>query len=129
MLSASLGNVKKHHGLPKLRATGDHDSRVQCPLLHNHLKPKVQELCAEVGFRRIRRVPLDNPNAAWEELFHTTRNPVFETEESFACGDRCITRWVFFWDNPDGTRRHVRGVDVWRVRDGKVAELRAYVKG
>jgi len=67
--------------------------------------------------------------AAWEELFRTTRNPVFETEEAFACGDRCVTRWVFFWDNPDGTRRHVRGVDVWRVRDGKVAELRAYVKG
>src|SRR5207244_11049767 len=40
--------------------------------------------------------------AAWEELFRTTRNPVFETEEAFACGDRCVTRWVFFWDNPDG---------------------------
>ena len=67
--------------------------------------------------------------AAWAELFRTTRNPVFETVEAFACGERCVTRWVFFWDNPDGTRRHIRGVDVWRVRDGKVTEIRAYVKG
>lgn len=67
--------------------------------------------------------------AAWEALFRTTHNPVFETEEAFACGERCVTRWVFCWDNPDGTRGHIRGVDVWRVRDGKVTEIRAYVKG
>jgi len=29
----------------------------------------------------------------------------------------------------DGTRGHVRGVDVWQVRDGKVTKPRAYVKG
>jgi ketosteroid isomerase-like protein len=67
--------------------------------------------------------------AAWEDLFRTTRNPVFRKEETFACGERCVTRWVFCWDHADGTRGHVRGVDVWRVRDGKVAELRAYAKG
>ncbi|MFN8472705.1 MAG: nuclear transport factor 2 family protein [Anaerolineae bacterium] len=67
--------------------------------------------------------------AAWEELFRSTREPVFETEEVFACGDRCVIRWVFSWGNSDGTRGHVRGVDVWRVRDGKVAEMLSYVKG
>ena len=29
----------------------------------------------------------------------------------------------------DGTPGHVRGVDVFRVRDGKVAEKLSYVKG
>jgi hypothetical protein len=35
-------------------------------------------------------------------------------------------RWVFHWDTKGG---HVRGVDVMRVRGGKVAEKLAYVKG
>ena len=39
-------------------------------------------------------------------------------------GDRAVVRWVFDW----GTG-HVRGVDVMRVRDGKVAEKLSYVKG
>ena len=52
--------------------------------------------------------------------------PDFETEEIFATGDRALVRWVFHWDDADG---HVRGVDVMRVRDGKVAEKLAYVKG
>jgi len=48
----------------------------------------------------------------------------FELEELFACGDRCTTRWRYSWG--DG---HIRGVDVFRVRDGKVAEKLSYVKG
>jgi SnoaL-like domain len=47
-------------------------------------------------------------------------------EEIFAAGARAVVRWVFRWDDTGG---HVRGVDVIRVRDGKVAEKLAYVKG
>jgi hypothetical protein len=43
--------------------------------------------------------------------------------------DRCIVQWRFTWKNDDGTEGAVRGVDVLRVRDGKVAEKLAYVKG
>jgi ketosteroid isomerase-like protein len=50
----------------------------------------------------------------------------FETEEVFGVGDRAVVRWVFRWDDQGG---HVRGVDVLRVRDGRVAEKLAYVKG
>ncbi len=39
-------------------------------------------------------------------------------------GDRCVVRWVYSWVK-DGTRGHVRGVDVFRVRDGLVAEKMA----
>ena len=38
-------------------------------------------------------------------------------------------QWLYSWDNDDGTTAHIRGVDVIRVRDGKVAEKFAYVKG
>jgi len=53
---------------------------------------------------------------------------VFETEEAFAAGDRAVVRWRFTWGRA-GDGGHVRGVDVFRVRDGKVAEKLAYVKG
>jgi hypothetical protein len=35
-----------------------------------------------------------------------------------------IVRWRYRWDGG-----HVRGVDVFRVRDGRVAEKCSYVKG
>jgi ketosteroid isomerase-like protein len=48
----------------------------------------------------------------------------FETEETVVAGDRALVRWRYAW--VDG---HVRGVDVLRVQDGRVAESLAYVKG
>jgi ketosteroid isomerase-like protein len=67
---------------------------------------------------------------AWEELFRAAPQATFETEEIFAAGDRCVVRWLYRWaaDAPDRPG-HVRGVDLFRVRDGKVAEKLAYVKG
>lgn len=64
----------------------------------------------------------------WEELFRRSPQARFEAEEAFAAGDRCVVRWVYHWVR-DGTPGHVRGVDVFRVRGGKVAEKRSYVKG
>jgi len=37
-------------------------------------------------------------------------------------------RWTYHWLKPTGNG-HVRGVDVFRVRDGKVSEKLSYVKG
>jgi ketosteroid isomerase-like protein len=65
----------------------------------------------------------------WEEFFRTSPDAVFQSEEMFAHEDRCVIRWKYDWTNADGSRGHVRGVDVFRVRDGKVAEKLAYVKG
>jgi len=61
-----------------------------------------------------------------QRFFLSTPGARFETEEIFAVADRGVVRWVFRWDDRGG---HVRGVDVIRVRDGKVAEKLAYVKG
>jgi hypothetical protein len=51
------------------------------------------------------------------------------TEEIFAAKDRCVVRWRYDWASKDGTSGHIRGVDLFRVHDGKVAEKLAYVKG
>jgi len=59
------------------------------------------------------------------DMMATTPGARFSTEEQFCDGiDRAVVRWRYDWS--DG---HVRGVDILRVRDGKIAESFAYVKG
>jgi ketosteroid isomerase-like protein len=65
----------------------------------------------------------------WERFFRETPSAAFETEEVFASGSRCVVRWLYRWRNADGSSGHVRGVDLLRVRDEKVAEKLSYVKG
>ncbi|MCM8750484.1 nuclear transport factor 2 family protein [Thermomicrobiaceae bacterium CFH 74404] len=68
--------------------------------------------------------------AFWEAFFLSSPGAVFEVEELFATGDRCVVRWRYRWaPDVEGTPGHIRGVDLFRVRDGKVAEKLSYVKG
>ena len=65
----------------------------------------------------------------WERLFRSTPDARFTLEEIFAAGDRCAQRWRYDFTDDDGRPGHIRGVDILRVRDGKVAEKFSYVKG
>jgi len=47
-----------------------------------------------------------------------------EIEEIFGLGMRCVMRWKYHW--ADG---YVRGVDIFSVADGLIAEKLSYVKG
>jgi ketosteroid isomerase-like protein len=67
--------------------------------------------------------------AYWERFFASSPQAHFETEDVFAGGKRCTVRWRYTWVDKDGNPGHVRGVDVFHVRDGKVAEKLSYVKG
>ena len=60
---------------------------------------------------------------AWRPIFEDPSSR-FDTEETFAAGDRVVQRWRYSWGGG-----HVRGVDLFRVRDDKVAEKLSYVKG
>ncbi len=60
---------------------------------------------------------------AWRPIFDD-RSSQFQAEETFASGDRVIQLWRYSWDGG-----HIRGVDIFKVRDGRVAEKRSYVKG
>jgi len=64
----------------------------------------------------------------WEQFFARSPQAHFDAEEIFGAGDRCVVRWVYSWVK-EGKRGHVRGVDVFRVQDGRVAEKLSYVKG
>jgi ketosteroid isomerase-like protein len=71
----------------------------------------------------------DAVRAEWAKVFEQTTDPRFETEEQVVLGDRAVVRWRYSWRDPSGDRGHVRGVDVLRLRDGKIAEKLSYVKG
>jgi uncharacterized protein (TIGR03086 family) len=62
--------------------------------------------------------------AAWEALFTGSPQGVFTTEELIPAGERVVARWRY-----DFGGGHVRGVDVFSVRNGLVAEKLSYVKG
>jgi ketosteroid isomerase-like protein len=60
----------------------------------------------------------------WETFFQQAPAARFETEETVVSGDRVVVRWRYDWG--DG---HVRGIDLFRVTGGLVAEKISYVKG
>ncbi|MFN8403090.1 MAG: nuclear transport factor 2 family protein [Anaerolineales bacterium] len=60
----------------------------------------------------------------WEGFFRDAPNAHIDIEEIFGFGNRCIMRWTYTWG--DG---HVRGVDVFKLRDGLICEKLSYVKG
>lgn len=60
----------------------------------------------------------------WEEFFRDAPNAHIDIEEIFGFGNRCVMRWKYTWG--DG---HVRGVDVFKLKDGLISEKLSYVKG
>lgn len=66
--------------------------------------------------------------AFWRAWFAKNADAVFEAEDMIVSGDRAIVLWVYRKQR-DGKPWHLRGVDVFTVRDGKVAAKLAYVKG
>jgi hypothetical protein len=38
-------------------------------------------------------------------------------------------RWRYSWVDIEGQKGHVRGVDIFRVRNGSIREKLSYVKG
>ena len=61
----------------------------------------------------------------WQDFFRESPQAHIEIEEAFGLGNnRCVMRWKYTW--ADG---HVRGVDIFKVRDGLISEKLSYVKG
>lgn len=67
--------------------------------------------------------------AVFEQFFQSSPLARFEIEEIFTAGDRGVVRWIYSWTDDQGRQGHVRGVDLFRVRNGKIFEKLSYVKG
>src|SRR5262245_35779685 len=63
----------------------------------------------------------------WRRWFVRNPGAVFESEDVIVSGDRAVVMWVYR-KVQDGQPWHLRGVDVFTVRAGKVAAKLAYVK-
>jgi len=58
------------------------------------------------------------PDVQWADHSH------FLSED----GTRGVSQWTFRATNPDGSRTEVQGVDLFRIRDGKIVEKQAIRK-
>ena len=58
------------------------------------------------------------PDVQWADHEH------FMSED----GTRGVSQWTFRATNPDGTRTEVQGVDLFRIKDGRIVEKQAIRK-
>jgi ketosteroid isomerase-like protein len=64
----------------------------------------------------------------WREWFARNPDAHFDAEEIIVSGDRAVVLWIYRKVR-NGQPWHIRGVDVFAVRNNKVAAKLAYVKG
>ena len=60
----------------------------------------------------------------WRDFFRESSQAHIEIEEIFSLGPRCAMRWIYDWG-----AGHVRGVDVFKIKDNLICEKLSYVKG
>jgi ketosteroid isomerase-like protein len=60
----------------------------------------------------------------WQGFFEESPQAHIDIEELVGFGKRCVMRWRYSWGSG-----HVRGVDIFLVKDGLIAEKLSYVKG
>lgn len=72
--------------------------------------------------------------AFWEFFFSGAADPHIEIEEIFGADNssdedsRVVMRWLYSWQDERGGG-HIRGVDLYRMNNGLIAEKLSYVKG
>jgi len=65
----------------------------------------------------------------WQHFFQASPHAHIQVEDIFGLGERCVMRWRYDWVDAEGQKGHVRGVDLYRVRNGLIIEKLSYVKG
>jgi predicted SnoaL-like aldol condensation-catalyzing enzyme len=65
----------------------------------------------------------------WQDFFAQSPQAHIEIEEIFGLSDRCVMRWRYTWVDAAGSKGHVRGVDLFQVKNGLICEKLSYVKG
>ena len=65
----------------------------------------------------------------WQDFFRESPQAHIKIEEIFGLGLRCIMRWRYDLVDGAGSKGHVRGVDIFQVKNGLICEKLSYVKG
>lgn len=66
--------------------------------------------------------------AFWTRWLTANPDARFEVEDLVVAGDRCTVQWIYRKVR-DGRPWHLRGIDLFTVRDGKIAAKYSYAKG
>ena len=64
----------------------------------------------------------------WQGFFRESPQAHIEIEEIFGLGIRCVMRWRYDWVDAAGKKGHIRGVDIFQVKNGSICEKLSYVK-
>jgi ketosteroid isomerase-like protein len=79
------------------------------------------------GFRAEGRAAV---SAFFSDMFLTRPRVRVEVEEIQAWGEHCLVRWMSRWTPQPGAETSTRrGVDVFTLRGGLIAEKLSYIKG
>ncbi len=70
-----------------------------------------------------------NVRKFWQDFFQQSLDAHIKIEEIFSMGERCIMLWRYSWVDSDGETGHVRGADIFLVRNELIEEKLSYVKG
>jgi ketosteroid isomerase-like protein len=65
----------------------------------------------------------------WHDFFNEYPQVHVEIEDIFGHSIRCVLRWRYDWVDKAGDKRHIRGVDIYQVKNGIICEKLSYVKG
>jgi ketosteroid isomerase-like protein len=65
----------------------------------------------------------------WQDFLRASPEAHIQVEEIFGLGWRCVLRWRYDWVDAAGEPGHVRGVDIFTVKNGLISEKLSYVKG
>ena len=65
----------------------------------------------------------------WQDFFRESLQAHIEIEEIFGLGFRCVMRWRYEWTDVTGKKGHVRGVDIFKLKNNLISEKLSYVKG
>ena len=72
---------------------------------------------------------IDAIRGYWEKFFRGLPHTHIKIEETFGMGLRCIAHWKYEWEDDDGEKKHIRGIDVFQVKDDLICKMSSYVKG
>lgn len=62
----------------------------------------------------------------WEKMINTPHTQ-FRPESPIIMGERATMQWRFYWG--ESLENSIRGVTLMKVKEGKISEVLAYVKG
>jgi predicted SnoaL-like aldol condensation-catalyzing enzyme len=65
----------------------------------------------------------------WQDFFKEAPQASIKIEEIFGLDKHCVMRWKYTWVDAAGAEGHVRGVDIFLVKEGLISEKLSYVKG